>query len=1273
MSSLLEITGDDIALLSDADLRSLIGLLCEADFRQAGLPTKGVFWGGHQDAPDDGMDVTVCSDIAPPENSFVPRRSTGFQVKRPDMQPSRIKHEMRPKGELREEIKSLINEGGAYIIISSKGSTTKKALRARIKAMRTAVSDEPNHHQLYLDFLDQGRIATWVRNHSSLILWVRNRVGRFLQGWQPYDNWAKAPGGIQEEFIVDEGLRLYTGSNVEHGDSVVGGLQKIRLRLSQNGASVRITGLSGVGKTRFVQALFDKTVGDYALNQYLAHYTDMSDGPLPDPALFASQLIARAAKAILIIDNCSPELHRKLTELCSGSMVSLLTIEYDIRDDIPEETYVFRLEPSSDSVIYKLLERRYPHISHINLQTITNFASGNARVAIALANTLRQDEGLSTLRDEDLFNRLFHQRHHPTDNLRVTAEVCSLVYSFNGDDTTSVTSELKFLGALAEKSSRDLYRDVAELKNRGLVQARNVWRAVLPHAIANRLAKSALNSIPSQTVINTFLSSDSERLITSFSRRLSYLHDCEPAVRIAEGWLRPDGWIGAANCNLNSFGQGIFFNVAPIAPEATLIVLERAAYESNGLARLPKNDLVRLLKHLAYEAALFQRSANLLSRLALLEDPKTNDGDSARAALRTLFQIHYSGTHAPVQVRANMIDELISSTIQTEQVLGIDLLEATLATHSFLPSHGGAFGSRSRDFGYRPNSNQEVVDWYRVFLTICTRTALLGEPIARNAKRVLENKLRGLWSIGAKFDLEFLKDLEYSVIQIHSQECWNAGWISVKETIRYDSEEMVQEAKSKLEELSQKLKPVNLLEQARTYALSDGHLSFDPEDNMGAANDAGQWKQVHDKTRIIGAAVAQDDAVLTELLPDLLSNYNDRLGDFGEGLANGSKDRRRMWQTLYKQLEKTPPERRQIAVMLGFLSSCAVHDPDLFHSILDSLVKDKLLGQWFPYFQMTSVVDKRGVKRLISVLDEEDVNIHSFERLAFGRRHEEIDDDDLVPLMQKLLTKEGGIWVLIRILSMRFYREQGEPPGYSEKLTGVARQVLLQYPYGKKSIRNDHLDYELARVASVSFRGQEGIGPATALCQQLAEGFQEYQIYSFDYTQLLGQLAQIQPIVFLDAFAGIDDDYMFRLRGYDDLERVDSPVNQIPENILIDWCEQDPGIRYQLIVSSMQLYTKPKDSEELTWLPILSTIIDNAPNVQAILLILESKIHPMSWSGSRADALAKRLPLFTKLSGHPNSEIRHWSVEQYQRLQLAIQREREHESRSNQERFERFE
>ncbi len=1275
MSTLLEITGDDIALLSDADLRSLIGLLCEADFRLAGLPTSGIIWGGHQDASDDGMDVTVHSDVDPPQNSVVPRKATGFQVKKPDMQPSRIEEEMRPNGKLRDEIKALIHQHGSYIIVSSQGSTTKKALKNRTEAMRKAVADDPNYRQLHLDFLDRGRVATWVRTHTSLILWARNKIGRPLQGWQPYDNWAKTPTGLNEDYIVDEESRLYDGTNSEHGDSIIEGLDKLRLRLSQNSASVRLIGLSGVGKTRFVQALFDERVGTHALNQSFAHYTDISDSPIPDPVSFASQLVATKAKAVLIIDNCSPELHRKLTKLCAGSMVSLLTVEYDIRDDVPEETDVFRLEPSSDNLIEKLLEQRYPHISQINARTIADFANGNARVAIALANTLKQDESLSTLKDEELFDRLFHQHHKPNENLRASAEICSLVYSFNGDDTTSATSELNFLATLGEKSSRQLYRDIAELRRRGLVQARSVWRAVLPHAVSNRLAKDALNSIPTPTIVDAFLSRGSERLIKSFSRRLGYLHDCEPAIEIVQKWLKPDGWLGAINCDFNSLELTVLENIAPVAPETTLRLLERASNESDGLERLRKHEFIRLLRNLAYDTELFARSAKLLSRLALLEKPDTNDGGSARRTLSALFHIILSGTHAPAQARARIIDKFIHSKLQIEQGLGIELLDAALITEHFMTDHTSTFGARSRDFGYHPQTDQEIVDWYKIHLLICTRVALLNVPIATKAKRVLANHLRGLWEIGINYDKEFLEDLENSVIQIHSQKPWNEGWISIKGIIRYDGKRIDQEALSRLKQVSQRLKPINLLEQARVYALTDEFLNFDLEDDFDEDENASeQWKRVQDITRQIGSAVAQDVHVFKELLPELVTNHHYRLFVFGQGLADGCEDREGVWQALYKQIEITLPEKRQITVLLGFLSICATLDPDLYHLILNSLVNDELLGRWFPHFQTTSKLDKQGIERLHKSLDEGKVDIDSFKRLAgaWGYRHESLDDDDLATLIQKLILKDGGIRVAVYILSIRFHEEKGESTSHSRKLIMLSREVLLQFDYEEKHIRNDHPDYWLPQIANVSLRGKESAQASIELCRHLVKGFQEHRIYSFEYPRLLGHLAQIQPYIFLDAFIGRDE-YIFRRRTFGDLERVDSPVNQIPENILIDWCEQDPGTRYPLIVSSMQTYSKLKDSEELLWQPILYIIFEKAPDLQEVLSQLESEIYPSSGSGSLAEAMAKRLSLFAKLFEHPNSEIRDWAAGQHQKLQLAVQVQRERELKKHEERFERFE
>ncbi|QQO33174.1 hypothetical protein JJC00_32340 [Bradyrhizobium diazoefficiens] len=166
---MFEITRDDIAALNDEDLRTLIGLLCEAELRRANLPVSAVTWGGNQTAKDGGLDVRVFLPAGTAVAGFIPRAETGFQVKKPDMPASEIAKEMKPAGVLRPVIQELAEASGAYIIVSSNGSTADSALNNRREAMAEAAKNSPDAGKLHLDFSDRNRVARWVRDHAGLI------------------------------------------------------------------------------------------------------------------------------------------------------------------------------------------------------------------------------------------------------------------------------------------------------------------------------------------------------------------------------------------------------------------------------------------------------------------------------------------------------------------------------------------------------------------------------------------------------------------------------------------------------------------------------------------------------------------------------------------------------------------------------------------------------------------------------------------------------------------------------------------------------------------------------------------------------------------------------------------------------------------------------------------------------------------------------------------------------------------------------------------------
>jgi len=161
-------------------------------------------------------------------------------------------------------INCLAEQSGAYIIVSSGSSCNPKKLKERKEKMVSLVSDVPDSGNLDLDYFDLEKITQWVNTYPGIVAWVKSKIGKPQNDWYPYSNWSNpgTPGG----YILDEKLRLFEyPRRTDQKETVEAGINSIRAKLSLPGSSVRLIGLSGVGKTRLVQALFEPEVGEQSL------------------------------------------------------------------------------------------------------------------------------------------------------------------------------------------------------------------------------------------------------------------------------------------------------------------------------------------------------------------------------------------------------------------------------------------------------------------------------------------------------------------------------------------------------------------------------------------------------------------------------------------------------------------------------------------------------------------------------------------------------------------------------------------------------------------------------------------------------------------------------------------------------------------------------------------------------------------------------------------------------------------------------------------------
>lgn len=1243
---MFDITGNDIAALSDTDLRTLVARLCVAELRKNKLPASAVTAGGDQDAADGGLDVRVQLDQDAKVTDFIPRVNTVFQVKVPKMPRAAILKEMQPKRVIRPVIEELVKDGGAYIIVSSSDSTADKALRERRKAMTDAVAGIANADKLFVDFYDKERLATWVRLFPGIASWVQGRLGKPLQGWQPYGNWSAPNEPEDAGYLRDGKCRLHDGrSPRESGLTIEGGIERIRAVLSCPNGIVRLIGLSGLGKTRLVQALFDERVGGQALDPAEAIYTDMGDEPTPSPWDVIRNLVQSRQRAIVIVDNCQPTTHRSLVAACAatGSLMSLLTVEYDVGEDDPESTEVFRLEPASDDVIEQLIARREPHVSQVDRGRIAELSGGNARIALALARTVKRGESVSDLSDRELFSRLFHQGRAEDGGLLRAAEACSLVYSFDGETVDSGEAELPILAELGRLSVDELYRHIRELKARDLLQQRSKWRAVLPHALANKLARQALDGLIYERITAAFIERAPERLKKSFSRRLGYLHDCETAQKIVRNWLGAGGLLA----NIGTLGPlelDIFFNIAPVSPEAALNALELGLKEDGraiitDLEHHGRYKIARLLRSLAFDATSFENAGLLLAEFAIAE-PQNHKHNSTRDLFIGLFRLYLSGTHAQVMQRLNLIDNLFKADNPQSTECALSALDEMLEAWHFSSSHEFEFGARPRDFGWQPKTYKEISDWYHLVIQYILSLLKQSHPFGERLRGMLASSFRGLWTKAQVYD-----DLEIAVAQISAQQPWTEGWISVRETLRFDANEMPEHIVRRLRAIEDSLKPRDLLEEARAYAFTEAWRAFDltdDDDKKPQTGASSRYSRVNDHTEALGRAVANVPDVLAALLPELSSgNKGERRWSFGIGLANGAVNPMNMWRILVGGLAAAPEDQRNIHVLRGFLSRMATLAPDRAATFLDDSISDPVLGPWFPILQCSVDIDERGVNRLLAAIQRGLAPVWRYGQLTIGRATDPIAPDKLRALLTSISALPGGYEVAVDVLHMKFFsmRDAGTP--VDRALLECGRDLLRQIEFVKVK-RN--LDNELARIVDACLIGADAAECTEQICSAFASALSNYRASAYDYGSFLKSLFAAQPEIALTILLTGRRDGVTRWLMREVFSDRESPLDAVPLNVMVTWAAANPDERFPALANVIKLFAGGDDGDGAIS-PAALELLNASPDKMAVLAGYQDRFCPSCWSGSLAHILEKRRTAIQKLLGYPDQDVVNWAAE----------------------------
>ena len=822
-----------------------------------------------------------------------------------------------------------------------------------------------------------------------------------------------------------------------------------------------------------------------------------------------------------------------------------------------------------------------------------------------------------------------------------------------------------------------------KLADRHVVQKRAHWRAILPHAVANRLVSSVLESVPVETLRTTFEAPGNSRLLMSFAHRLGLMHDHSVAREIVESWLQPGGVLGSIS-SLDENGSRILSYVGSVAPDTLLDRIETELVQNNFQCLESRHNPLRvtilnMLQSLAYEPHAFDRCVSLLLCVADHED-ENNNYDAVRDKISGFFQPYLSGTHASLEQRLAIVVECLSSEDIGRRSLGTKLLSTALNGPPWTGFGLNEFGARPRDYGYSPNHDQ-LVEWRTAFINLAVRHANSDDQdIKSHARLVLANEFRGLWHHEAMRD-----KLVEAARAINDHQPWGGGWKAVRSIIYFDHTRQKDEPEPEplpqdLAALDRDLEPRDLIAKIQTYVLGKGHDHWALDDEFDDSSDD-KYRDAEDrlatKATDLGEGFAASDHELDELGSELFSGeWMPYRRAFGIGLAKGSHNYREGWQGLLEQLARSSGSNHDFAVIGGFIEEVAANDNALSRELLDECAKHsglrKVLVGLHPWDDFT----ESDLDRCMDLLDNEETRTWMFGPILWRENYAHLPSERLLELAQKLLAKSDGDDTLLDAFSMKLHGKDPADDTLGPELRKLGLKAATKSMLADHSDPGGSKDYRMENVikAALTFDGNnaEKIEWVDTIFSVVDERYG--YIHSFE--KAIETTAGLMPKAFLDrVFQGTEDQqnrrtFFIRHGG---IRRC--PFSKIDVADLIEWCQQrNEADVWGLVASGIRLWEKgggSRDGSSITSSAV--EFLEAAPEPEPVLHAYASRVTPSSWSGSRADVMQPRANAIAELIRHERAEIAKVARSVSDRLAMEIERERVRDKQRDEEREQRFE
>ncbi len=1246
MKQIHQIEAEHIDRLQPAQL---VGLLRKLLYAEANGQKVVVHVPEQITVPDGGEDGRW--EGAANASEYIPNSFTIFQSKAQDIGIAECGYAVltKKKDAVVRALDEVLSRGGCYVFfcghpyvqesIDERIEAAKKELTAAGRALGTVQT---------IRFLDGNKIAAWTNQHAAAVAYVCEccrlpPVGE-LRTWS---DWSR-----------DTIFRTAFHSNKALDNHI----QSLRPHLSKAGSVARITGHSGLGKTRLAfEALRPPSDESDVQQKSLSHsvaYFDM-DHSAERVLSLVSSIEASQMSGLIVVDNCERSYHLKLVDIVQrqDSKLRLLTLDYVPESPLPG-TLPVPLEPGiMEDVVPKILQDlpQAKQLSEQQLKHIASYARGFPQIAALMAE-VGDALDWTKLDQRGLARKLLWGRGAGTESQEKVLRALSVFshVGFEGERKVQKTFVREQLCGPPELSERDFDQMLRPFLERRILQIAGGHRLVAPLPLAVALAAEWWEVTTAEELEKLLPLIEAAGLTESFCSRAKQLHFSVNASALAAQLCGASGPLSDAGVLNSGPGSRLFRALVELNPAAASDCLRRV-FGSSSVDELRKvaagrRNLIWALEKICWNKELFIQGAQLLLRFAAAEIESFSN--NATGQFKHLFQLYLSGTQMPAVERLAVIEAGLASGETRTRSVCVEALGVGLVTHHFSRTGGVEVrGSGLPEEDWSPKLNSEVAEYWTKCFSLLANVVLESSSESPLAQNELGRHLRGILkpALLEKFEPEFRK------VAVALNGYWPEALSSLHSIFEFDTASYPTESLDRLKQWIVWITPVDLPNRLSLVVIQAPYEHENGQD--GKMVDLSALKAEH----LADELIAQSTDLRVHL--DRLQQGDQRQSYvFGRRFGQRGREPGTLIERCLTSLEGIPLEKRNVTFLAGVLAG--VPDRSNVRPILERVAASpQLIDILVPLTRLAQPgVD--DIKRIVDLIATGKIPAGQLRQFSFGSVLNELEPQPLLDLFQPLVaTLPAARAAVFDVLSMYTYRSEERwsacrkfirdlliSPQFSFRLENT--MDLHHWEQSSRKLLKEAPDEELARELTAQIIAAENSSELTV------RGNTDRR--SLLATLLADYPVACWPLVGTELLSPnhYRMDMILGGHGFDDQEA--SVVWNVPCDLLASWVRQNPVAKSRLLGAISLFYAEK--SGVCHWHPTTLALLDDGLDAECMQAVGRN-LYSYGSSGSRVPYIEKRLTLLRELERHPQPTVK----EMARNLIKAFEAEKSQEQISDQE------